>query len=109
MVLQSTLFTLVLQSTMLGRRRVDLTRLQGLSVLWPRRMIGPLTPSKVLIHAPKDDQVWGIGHKAPEQLLHTTPACPDKTLYIENEGSFSYNERESQNIWLCASRLQDVE
>ena len=46
-------------------------------------------PMRILIHAPKDDQVWGIGHKAPEQLLHTTPACPDKTLYIENEGSFS--------------------
>ena len=65
-------------------------------------------PMRILIHAPKDDHVWGIGHKAPEQLLHTTPACPDKTLYIENEGSFSYNERESQNIWLYASHIQDA-
>ena len=22
-------------------------------------------PMRILIHAPKDDQVWGIGHKAP--------------------------------------------
>ena len=64
-------------------------------------------PMRILIHAPKNDQVWGIGHKAPEQLLHTTPACPDKTLYIENEESFSYNERESHRMWSCASHLQD--
>ena len=40
-------------------------------------------PMRILIHAPKDDQVWGIGHKAPEKFLPTTPACPDQTVYIE--------------------------
>ena len=63
---------------------------------------------RILTHAPKDDQQWGIGHKAPEKFLPTTPACPDQTLCIENEGSFSYNERESQNIWLYASHIQDT-
>ena len=63
---------------------------------------------RILIHAPKDDQVWGIGHKAPEQLLHTTPARPDTTLFIENQGWLSYNERESQNMWLHASYIQDA-
>ena len=56
----------------------------------------------ILIHASKDDQVWGIGHKGPDQILHATPARPDhKTMYI-------YNDRESQNIWLCASHIQDA-
>ena len=62
----------------------------------------------ILIHAPKDDQVWGIGHKAPELILHTTPACPDTTLYIENQRWFSYNDRESHNMWLYASHIQDA-
>ena len=39
-------------------------------------------PMRILIHAPKDDQVWGIRHKAPEQLLHTTQACPDQLLFV---------------------------
>ena len=50
----------------------------------------------------EDDQVWGIGHQALNEILHTTPDRPDhKTMYI-------INERESQNIWLCASHIQDV-
>ena len=33
-------------------------------------------PMHILIHAPKDDQVWGIGHKAPKQIDDTTPGPP---------------------------------
>ena len=43
-------------------------------------------PMHTLIHAPKDDQVWGIGHKAPDQLRHTTPASPSNTFHMQNAG-----------------------
>ena len=56
----------------------------------------------IRIHAPNDDQVWGIRRAAPKEILHTTPARPDhKIMYI-------CNEREIQNIWLCASHIQDA-
>ena len=67
-------------------------------------------PMHILVHAPKDDSVWGIGHNAldqPDPTLLPHPARPVNMEIVDPRG-FSYSDRESQNIWLYASHFQDA-
>ena len=64
-------------------------------------------PMHFLVHAPKEDGVWGVGHRAPAQVHDATPASPGKMSMLDR-GGFTYNDRESQNIWLYASHFQDL-
>ncbi len=60
----------------------------------------------ILIHAPTDDSNWGIGHQAPELASSVVQSSPRKMELLGYDG-FSYNNRESQGIWLYASHFQD--
>ena len=64
-------------------------------------------PMHILIHATKDDTKWGLGHRAPVQVDAMTPARPNQMPMLYCDG-FCYNDPESQNIWLYASHVQDV-
>ena len=65
-------------------------------------------PMHILIHAPKNDAAWGIGHEVPNDMLNITMAKPTK-LVLFHESGYKYNERDSQNIWIHATHFQHVE
>ena len=65
-------------------------------------------PMHILIHAPKNDAAWGIGHEVPNDMLNITMAKPTK-LELFHESGYKYNERDSQNIWMHATHFQHVE
>ncbi len=49
-------------------------------------------PMHILVYAPKDDTVWGVGHQAPDQvLLAFMQAFPGKMQMLHLDG-FSYND-----------------
>ena len=61
----------------------------------------------ILVHAPKEDTVSGVKHRAPAHVHDATPTSPGKMNMLDR-GGFTYNDRESQNIWLYASHFQDL-
>ena len=65
-------------------------------------------PMHILIHAPKNDAAWGIGHEVPNDMLNITMAKPTK-FELFHESGYKYNERDSQNIWMHATHFQHVE
>ena len=65
-------------------------------------------PMHILIHAPKNDAAWGIGHEVPNDMLNITMAQPTKLKSFHQSG-YKYNEKESQNIWIHATHFQHVE
>ena len=83
-----------------------LMRLYALVWMQNRRLAMRSAPMHILIHAPKDDTNWGIGHQAPNPQCWNMPAFPSKMELLERDG-FSYGDQESQNIWLYASHFQD--
>ena len=64
-------------------------------------------PMHILIHAPKDDTRWGLGHSAPVQVDAMTPARPNQMPMLYRDG-FCYNDPEGHSIWLYASHFQNV-
>ena len=64
-------------------------------------------PMHIRVHSPQDDTVWGIGHEAPE-LSVVRQANPIKCEMLKATG-FSYDERESQNIWMYATHIQNFD
>ena len=64
------------------------------------------TPMHILVYAPKDDAVWGIGHQAPDQMSDKQPVSPKRVQILNNTG-FEYDERDSENIWMHATHFQN--
>ena len=65
-------------------------------------------PMHVMVSAPADDSVWGLGHQAPR--FADTLALPSPTdMSLFDEQAYHYNDRDSQNIWMHASHIQDVD
>ena len=64
-------------------------------------------PMHILVHAPKEDTVWGVGYRAPDEVHDATSASPGKMNMLDR-GGFTYNDRESQNMRLHASHFQDL-
>ena len=66
------------------------------------------TPMHILVYAPKDDAVWGIGHQAPDQMSDKQPVSPKRVQILNNTG-FEYDERDSENIWMHATHFQNLD
>ena len=65
-------------------------------------------PLHVMVSAPANDSVWGIGHQATMSAdILARPTPTDMRLF--GETSYHYNERDSQNIWMHASHIQDID
>ena len=64
-------------------------------------------PMRILVHAPRDDTVWGIGHQAPDELRDIDPASPKATRILGGL-AFTYNDTESHKIWKYAAHFQDL-
>ena len=65
-------------------------------------------PLHVMVSAPANDSVWGLGHQAttsPDMLA--PPELTDMRLF--GETAYHYNDRDSQNIWMHASHIQDID
>ena len=65
-------------------------------------------PMHILVHAPKDDAVWGIGHQAPDLMSAVVQAKPKLVEIFEGSG-FRYEEQESQNIWMYSTHFQNLD
>ena len=66
------------------------------------------TPMHILVHAPKDESVWGIEHQAPELMSTVVEAQPTHVEIVKG-GAFSYDKQESQNIWMYSTHFQNLE
>ena len=62
----------------------------------------------ILVRAPKDDAVWGIGHQAPDLMSAVVQARP-KPFEIFKRSGFRYEEQESQNIWMYSTHFQNLD
>ena len=65
-------------------------------------------PVHVMVSAPANDSVWGLGHKAPMSADIVAPPSPTNTCLFD-EKAYHYNNCDSQNIWMHASHIQDVD
>ena len=65
-------------------------------------------PWHVMVSAPADNSVWGLGHQASrsDDIL-VRPSPTDMPLF--GQSAYHYNDRDSQNIWMHASRIQDID
>ncbi len=61
----------------------------------------------ILVHAPRNDTVWGVGHQAPDYVLAAGSASPGN-LEMYGRLAFSYSDGESHNIWLYSSHFQEA-
>jgi len=84
-----------------------LMRLYVLVAVQEKQVPMRTAPMHVVVHAPKDASVWGVGHNAPTDSLDVARATPEAVQIFKKNG-FRYNDRESQNMWLHASHFQDV-
>ena len=61
----------------------------------------------ILVHAPKEDTAWGVGHRAPAQVHDATPASPGKMNMLDR-GGFTYNDVMSAQAALLQARARQV-
>ncbi len=62
----------------------------------------------ILVHAPKDESVWGVGHQAPD-LMSTVVEAKPTHVEIFKGSALSYEEQESQNIWMYSTHFQNLD
>ena len=84
-----------------------LMRLYVLVAVKEKQVAMRTPPTHVLVHAPNDDSKWGFGHNAPAESLNVAPARPSVLVIFKKYG-FCYNDRDSQNMWLRVSHIQDI-
>ena len=65
-------------------------------------------PMHVMVSAPANDSVWGVGHKAPTAPDTVSPSSPTNMCLFDDR-AYLYNNGDSQNIWMHASHIQDVD
>ena len=65
-------------------------------------------PMHVMVSAPANDSVWGLGHKAPKAADIVSPSSPTN-MCLFDERAYLYNNGDSQNIWMHASHVQDID
>ena len=65
-------------------------------------------PLHVMVSAPGNDSVWGLGHQASRSDDILVPPSPtDMPLF--GQTAYHYNDRDSQNIWMHAAHIQDID
>ena len=67
-------------------------------------------PMHILINAPKDGTMWGIGHISPglpDPTLLREPVLPEHLqLETVNRTGWRYTARASHNIWMYSTHQQ---
>ncbi len=62
----------------------------------------------IRIAALVNESAWGIGHKAPEPSGARAAAEPSTVDMTNGWSAYSFDNNDSQRIWLSATHFQDA-